>query len=644
MFDNLFSPIKIRDVEFRNRVKMPGAAVCLNDEMYISDKMIAYQATRAKGGCGLNTVEATSVHMGTAPKSLVNMADDKFIPGMKKLCDAVHAAGGKLNVMLDQGGISTFYVEPELPVFIPSPKPEFGLEGASYEFMEEVKNGFADTAARAVKCGFDAVELHIGHGYGLHGFLSAGMNKREDQYGGSLENRARYPLEVIRAVRAAIGEGIPMFLRIAPFDDDVENGMTLEDTIQFCKWAKEAGADALDVTRGNCWGHGAKYIVPPMDLPRGFNVPNAAKLKEATGMVVVGVGRINDPAQAEEYIATGMVDMVDVGRAQMADPEFCNKSKEGRVEDIVRCIGCLEGCFDRCHNPDFPHTTCLWNPAMGEEEAYALVPTAQPKKVLVVGGGVAGMEMALTLHGRGHQVILAEADTELGGVFRLAGVAPRKEETLDAVRARGGQVMRSGVDVRLNTKVDPAYIAEVAPDVVVLASGGTPFTPPIPGVDQPHVVGYKDVLTGKVKPEGTIVVIGGGLVGVETAEYLYNGVNDLTIVEQAREIAMDAGSTRGEYITEAVEEENINCIVKHKAVEVKEKSLVIAQKKKGEWLESEIPADYVILAVGSKPTPQVEIEEYCAANNIAVYTVGDAKEIGFAIDAIADAAAVAREI
>lgn len=642
MFDALFSPITIRGTTLKNRVKMPGAAVCLNDNGYVSDKMIAYQVARAKGGCGLNTIEATSMHSGTAPDSLVNISEDKYIPKFKELCDAIHAVGGKVNVQLDQGGISTFYVQPELPVFIPSDKPEFGIMGASADFMEEIRAGFADSAARAVKCGVDTIEMHLGHGYGLHAFLSGAMNKRTDEYGGSLENRARFPLECIRAVRNAIPDEMPIFLRIAPFDDDVEDGLTIEDTIQFAKWAHEAGADALDVTRGNCWGHAANYIVPPMDLPRGFNVPNAAKLKAAdTGMVIVGVGRINDPAQANGYIEAGMVDMVDMGRAQMADHEFCNKAREGRVEDIVRCIGCLEGCFDRCHNPDYPHTSCLWNPALGKEREYALYPAEQPRKVLVIGGGVAGMEMALTLNGRGHKVVLAEKDSELGGIFRLAGVAPRKEETLEAVRARAGQVMRSGVDVRLNTVADAALIDELAPDVVVFATGGSPLSLSVPGGDSARVLGYKDILSGKTaKPSGKVVVVGGGLVGCEVAEYIAADGAEVTIVEMGKGIASDAGSTRAAYIEEAIDEAGINCVTRAKVVELNDKSVVV-EKRKG---REEIEADWVVVAIGSKPIPQDELIAHCEEKGIAVYLTGDAKNVGFAIDAIADAAELARQI
>ncbi len=552
MFDNLFQPITIRGTEFRNRIKMPGSDVCLQDRGYVTDEMIDYQVARARGGCGLNTIEATSIHAPTAPEELGNISEDKFMPGFTKLCKAIHEAGGKCNIQLDQGGISTFYVDPALPVFIPSAKPEFGLEGASLEFMEEVKTAFADSAARAAACGFDAVELHLSHGYGLHGFLSGAMNRREDEYGGSLANRARYPLEVIQAVRKAIPDIMPVFLRIAPFDDYAENGLSAEDVIEFCKWAKEAGADALDVSRGNCWGHGSKYIVPPMDLPRGFNIENAARLKRETDMVVAGVGRINDPQQAEEYIASGKVD----------------------------------------------------------------------------------------IKGRGHTVILAEQDSELGGLFRLAGAAPGKQETLEAVRARAGHVVKAGVDIRLNAKVTPEALKEIMPDEVVLATGGSPIILNIPGADRPNVIGYKDILQDKVRPKGHIVVIGGGLVGIETAEYLCDGENNLTVVEMAKAVAKEAGGTRSAFIEEMLDKKQITYITRATAVEIKENSLVI-EKKSG--LE-EIPADYIIVAVGSRPVPQDELLTFCKENDIPAHLVGDALKVGVAIDAIADAAALARKI
>lgn len=640
MFENLFKPITIRGTTFKNRVKMPGMAACMIDKGYVTDRFIAYHVARAKGGCGLNTLEATCVHAPTAPEALLKICDDSYMPGLTRLCDAVHAAGGKMSLQLDQGGISTFYVDSDLPVFIPSGKPEFGIEQASYEFMAEIRQAFADAAARAKKCGFDAVELHVGHGYALHAFLSPWMNKREDEYGGSPENRARYVLEVIRDVRAAVGEEMPIFMRIAPFDDLPYDGLTKEDVAQFCRWAKEAGVDALDVTRGNCWGYGSKYEIPPMDLPRGFNIENAAYLKQNTDLVVVGVGRINDPAQAEAYIADGLVDMVDIGRAQIADPEFCNKAQAGRVEDIVRCIGCLEGCFDRCMNEEYPHISCLMNPSVGKEEEYIFIPAAQSKKVLVVGGGVAGLEAAWVLKNRGHEVILAEKEAELGGNFKIAGVAPRKEEIIKAVESRAGQVERAGVEIRLNTTVTPELLAEIGADEVIVATGGKPIIIPIPGHDNANVYDYDQILREQVKPEGHVVVIGGGLFGAEAAEYLAAKGYEVSIVEMTGELVGNAGATRAEFINDCIEEAGIHVYTNAKAKEIREKALIV-EKRTGEL---EVAGDCFVMAVGAKPAPDADLVQWCEVNNVPCHVIGDAAKIDLAIEAIAAAAELARKI
>jgi 2,4-dienoyl-CoA reductase-like NADH-dependent reductase (Old Yellow Enzyme family)/thioredoxin reductase len=642
MYDYLFSPIKVRGLELKNRIKLPGMAVCMHERGYVTQRMISFLAARAKGGCGLITTEATSIHAPTAPEDLLNISEDKYIPGMKRLTDAIHNAGSKACLMMVQDGISTFYVDPDLPVFIPSDKPEFGLEGASLDFIKEVVDAHGQSAARAVKAGFDAVELHAAHGYGLHGFLSPGMNKRTDEYGGTPENRARFALECIRAIRANIPDEMPIFVRIVPFDDHVENGLTAEEIIQFCNWAKEAGADALDVSRGNCWGHGAKYVVPPMDLPRGFNIDNAARIKKETGIITVGVGRINDPDQAESYLSEGKLDMVDIGRAQLADADFCIKAQEGRPEDIVRCVGCLIGCFDRCMNPDYPHITCLWNPAVGEEEAYAITKTETPKKVLVAGGGVAGMEAAITLNQRGHKVILAEKNAELGGLFLLAGIAPRKGETLEAVRSRTHHVEKAGVEIRTNTPITQELIDEIAPDVVVFAIGGTPIQLSIPGADRPNVYAYQDVLTDKVSLNGKIAVIGGGLVGIEVAEYIdsKDSSSRITIVEMLKAVGKELGGTRSGYVEEALEEAKIECLTKAKAIEITDQALIVEIKEE----QQEIPVDAVVIAVGSRSAAIDELLAFCEGKGIPSFVIGDAQKIGVALDAIASAAEVAREI
>ena len=641
LYENLFRPIRIRGLELKNRVKFPAtAASMLAEGGYVSKTLIDYHVARVKGGSGLNTTEATSVHAPSAPGGVLNISDDAYLPGLKNLTDAIHAVGGKACVQLYQGGLGTFFVDSDVLVFLPSDYENFGLPGASLELIHEVVQAYGEAAARSVRAGFDAIEFHVAHGYGPHAFLSGAMNHRTDEYGGSLENRARFPRECIRAMRANLPEDFPLIMRIVPFDDEVENGLTSEEVIQFCKLAKEDGVDALDVSRGNLWSSATKYEIAPVDIPRGFNVENAARIKRETGMIVITCGRINDPQQAEDIIAQGKADMVDIGRAQIADPEFCNKARAGQEDDIIRCIGCCQGCIDRCSNVDYPHISCLRNPAVGREEEFILKPASQPKKVLVAGGGVAGMEAAITLKQRGCDPILVEQSPALGGAFLLAGMAPRRGEVRDAVLSRAYQTQKAGVDIRLNTKVTPHTIQEIKPDEVILATGAAPIALPIPGADLPHVCGYKEVLSGQAQPAGKIVVIGGGLVGLETAEFLADRGNDVSVIEMLGKLGADLGPMREICVTEAMDSSQIKRLPKTKALEIKDHSIVV--EKDGH--QEEIEVDHVVVAIGSRPESIAEILNFCKEQGLPVHVIGDAVEARSAIDAIAEAAEIARLI
>ncbi|HCL51434.1 MAG TPA: hypothetical protein DHW76_10600, partial [Clostridiaceae bacterium] len=423
MFQTLFSPVKIKGLELKNRIMLPAMGTKFaNKDRTVSQQLIDYHVERVKGGCALNMVEVTSVHTPSAPRKYLSLSDDKYIPGLKKLTDAIHKEGGKAGIQLWQGSLAVgtdkaamILVASDMPV-----TPEITIPGITIEQIKEIVYCYGAAAKRAVEAGFDCVEVHVAHNYLPHSFLSAGINHRTDEYGGSFENRARFPLEVIREVKKNVPDSMPVFMRIDAHDDYLENGLTIDDVIAFCKLAKEAGVDVLDISRGNIISAGLKYEVPPIDLPRGFNIDNAAKIKKETGMFTIGVGRINDPAQAEEILSSGKVDMVVIGRGQLADPMFCNKAKEGKVDDIVRCVGCNQGCYDSCENVKAPHITCLRNPALGREKECEIKKTNKPQRVLIAGGGIAGLQAAITLKQRGHNPIICEASDRLGGQFYLA--------------------------------------------------------------------------------------------------------------------------------------------------------------------------------------------------------------------------------
>jgi 2,4-dienoyl-CoA reductase-like NADH-dependent reductase (Old Yellow Enzyme family)/thioredoxin reductase len=643
-FNNLFSPIKIRGMKLRNRVEFPAMGTKMaTEDKFVTKQLIDYHVARALGGNGLNFTEVCSVYGPAAPKKFLSISDDKYIPGLKELSDAIHKAGAKAGVQLWLGGLAVAS-DPEAIIMIPSDMKVLGSEytipGMTIEAIKEAVKAFGEAARRAIQAGYDCVEFHAGHNYVPHTFLSAAFNHRTDEYGGSLENRSRFLIECIEAIRNNIPEDMPLFMRIDAHDDYLENGLTIEEVIEFCKMAKEAGVDVLDVSRGNFSTAAIKYEVPPVDLPRGFNVENAARIKKETGMITVAVGRINDPAQAEEIISSGKADMVVIGRGQLADPEFCNKAHRGDVESIVRCVGCNQGCYDGFVSTEMPYITCLRNPSLGKEEEYTLTMTNNPKKVLIAGGGIAGLEAAIILKERGHNPVLCEATDSLGGQFALAGAAPRKEEMMEAAISMGEQARRAGVEIKLSTPIAPEIISETKAEEVIIAVGAEPMKLNIPGADLPQVVNSHEVLAGKVDIKGDVVIVGGGLVGLEVAEHIADKAEKITVVEMLDQVAKDLGDLRKITVMESLHESGINTITNGKCIEIKENAVIIERNA----VIEEISCDFVVIAIGAKARNFNNIKNYCEENNIPYHVIGDAVRARRALNSIAEAAAVGRKI
>lgn len=636
MFDHLFKPIKIRGMELKNRIVLPAMGTKFSRKSsYVTDQLIDYHVARVKGGSGLNIVEVSSVHSPSAPRGFLSLSEDEYIPGMKRLTEAIHAAGGKAGVQLWQGSICVG-MDPTAQILVASDmpvSPEMTVPGMTKEQIAEVVSCYGAAAKRAEKAGFDCVEIHMAHNYLPHSFLSGGINHRTDEYGGSLENRMRFPLEIIREVRKNISPDMPVFIRVDAHDDYLENGLTIEEVIRFCKCAKEAGVDVLDVSRGNVISAGNKYEVPPVDIPKGFNIENAARIRRETGMVTIGVGRLNEPYIAEKVLEEDKVDMVVMGRAQLADPEFVNKVRRGDLEDIDYCVGCNQGCLDGFADVNCSHITCLRNPAVGRERECAVTKTDKPETVLIAGGGIAGLEAAIILQERGHHAIICEASDHLGGQFLSAGEAPRKEEMKQAVIAMGKKAERLGVTIRLHTPVTPELVKKIHPHTLFNAIGAAPLIPGIPGADLPFVVNSHDVLNGKVSVNGNVVVIGGGMVGMEVAEYLAQRGCKVTDLEMMKEFCADLGMARKTCVTESIYQAGIVPVTEVKVTAIEE-GKVIGIK---DGLETEYPCDYAVIAIGSCSRDGSALEKAALEEGIGYMVIGDAGMARRAINATREA-------
>lgn len=629
MFPKLFEPFSIKSLTMRNRVVMPAMGTRMCHEREVTDKLVEYHRVRAAGGVGLSIVEVSAVHAPSSPNCFLSIAEDRFVEGHRRLTDAIHGEGGHAGIQLWQGSIAVA-MDPKAQILVPQTMSVHGFEipGITVEQIHEVIDCYGKAAARCVEAGYDCIEFHCAHNYLPHSFLSAGLNHRDDEWGGSLENRAKFPLACIRAIRENIPEDMPLFMRIGAFDDCLENGMTIEDTIEFCKMAREAGVDVLDVSRGNIVTAANALEVPPIDLKPGFNIDNAARIRRETGMPTIGVGRINTPELAEKILEDDQVDLVVMGRAQLADPEFCNKAREGKTDSIVYCVGCDQGCLDGFANPrDFEHITCLRNPLVGHELDWKVETTDKPERVAIVGGGVAGLMTAETLVARGHEAVVFEAGDHLGGQFVTAGKAPGKHEMEVAAALMGEQAKRSGVEVRLNTPFTPETIAGEHFDRVVIANGASPITMGLSG-ENVHVA--HDVLEGEPVAGERVVVIGGGLVGLEVADALAVAGKKVAVLEMAERAGADLGSARATCVFGKLAKLGVEILASTAFAGLTEGGVRV---KSGDE-EREISCDAVVVAVGSRARDNSELVAALDAAGIPHCTVGDAERPRRALDAI----------
>ncbi len=623
-YPNLFTPIRVGAHVLKNRIILaPMGGTYVNPDGTVTDAMINYYVERARGGAAEVILDCCSVDWNNSRSGerQLNLTDDYCKTSISRLMEAVHPYGTKVLAQLHHPGSRAFNKHFRIVSVSDMGKNRYGqpVYGLTNSEVKEMIQRFIASAVMAKQTGIDGVQLHAGHGYLLSEFLSPLTNHREDEYGGSLENRARMLLEIIKGIRQECGREFLLDVRLA-VKDWAEGGNTLKDGIELAKMVESAGADMINVTNG---------ITTPLntstetqDKPEGNRIDFAVTVKPHVKIPVSVAGKLRMPDMCEKIIADGTTDMVTLGRTLIADPFWPQKAREGRVNEIRKCLSCSEGCYNM-------HGTmlCALNPYAGNESWYQeneLPFARKTKKVVVAGGGAAGMQAAITAAQRGHKVVLLEKDKKLGGQMILAAVPPYKTDILHFIEYLQGEMERNGVEYRLGTEATVEEIKKINPDKAIVAIGSKPSVPPIPGAE--NAVQSWDVLSGAVEiPKGEkVVIIGGGSVGTETALYLDEWGNELTIIEMTGKLAATQQPTHRTRDLQWIADKKMNVQLNAKVTKIEDRA-VIYENNDGNLVTQE--ADMIILAVGQRPCGQKLCDELWEAG-IPAELSGDSQIVG----------------
>ena len=616
----ILQPIEVGGQTFKNRIMFPPLTTGYEKSGMISEQDMGFYTRLAKGGVGYIVLGDVAPINSFSPTP--KLFDDSQIPAFKALADSVHAYGTKLGVQLfhpeyDVDAINSLFMQKKFDEMRQRLHHDmmFFTDEVSEEMLMAIIDKMCACAVRAQKAGVDVIQIH---GDRLNGCLcSTRMNHRTDKFGGSLENRVRFARMLTRAIRKAVpGMVIDYKLSIVT-PQRGKGGIDEADAVQFAQWLVEDGVDMLHVAQANHTGNMADTI-PPMGVqPYGFFVKIAGDIKKAVNVPVSAVGRIVDAEMAARVIESGMADMVAMGRPLLADPDWGTKIAAGKACDIRRCISCNKGCTDAIQNRQF--LSCVLNAENGYENTRSIQPAAQKKKIAVLGGGPAGLEAARVAALRGHDVTLFEKTTTLGGQLNIACVPPRKEEMRRAAQDLIHAVCSAGVHLCMGQTRTAEQLKDAGFEAVINAVGAHSAAPRIPGIDSVNVADAWKVLAGEQQVYGTVAVIGGGMVGCETAEYLAARGCKVSVIEMMDKIAAGESTTILPTLLENYKTYGVEQYPSHKVKEFR-MDAVVCENKDG--AEVTIPCDYIVLAMGARSN-EFDAAALEAAS-IPVYSIGDA--------------------
>lgn len=635
-YEYLLKPIKIGGTLIKNRFVMPPMlSEKGNGTHHFTDEAVAYYVRRAKGGFGLLITEFMCVSPeGLGCREEMGIWSDVFIPDLVKLTKAVQKEGAKIFAQLHhQGALASEHDIHQRAVgasAIPAPGKMEKVRALSVEEVYEVIGKFKEAAIRAKSAGFDGVEIHAAHSYLLCQFLSPYFNKRADEFGGSYENSFRICEYIIKEIKKSCGHDFPVSIRVST-EEFADAGLTAHDLRINCVLAERAGADCIHVSTGGIGGN----VVTPYFIKAGFNIENIRKVKECVDIPVIGVGRMNDAVMMDLYISGGFLDMVSLGRQSVCDPDFPVKIMQEKENEIIPCIACLQRCFfTPGYDKNDTGISCMLNPFSGKETAWVIKEAKKKKEIAIVGAGPAGLEAAWILAARGHHVEVFEKENTVGGAFRLAAVPPHKQDFGKVIHTYKILCEKYGAKIKLGFQADCDFLSMDVWDDFIIATGSRPFIPPIQGLEQEPYVLAADILDGKrIFSDKRVLIIGGGLVGCETAEFLSMYGNQVVIAEMKDSVAEECSPVPKTFLMESMKKKKIEMYTSAK-VEKIEKGNIKAEIK-GKLTEF-TEFDRIVIAAGSRPSAALADE--LREKGKRVHVIGDAKKVRDARAAIYEGA------